>query len=133
MLGVAPGYSVPKSHRRPETPKRITPPPAAPVVKALHLREHRLKRKVCLEEIAEATKISRRFLEAIEMGEYALLPGGVFTTSYIRQYAAAIGFDAEEILADCRASLEERQPERREPGSAEGPGATRWYRFLSLG
>lgn len=99
----------------------------------LHLREHRLQKKVKLESIAEATKISRRFLEAIEMGEYGKLPGGVFTTSYIRQYAAAIEFDAEVILADCRTSLNEAQPERREPGSSDGPSGPRWHRFLSLG
>ncbi|MGJ5820649.1 helix-turn-helix domain-containing protein [Paludibaculum fermentans] len=101
--------------------------------KPLLLREHRIKHKVRLEDIAEATKISRRFLEAIEMGEYGKLPGGVFTTSYIRQYAAAIGFEADEILADCQASLGEKQPERREPGSEAAAGATKWYRFLSLG
>lgn len=99
----------------------------------LSLREHRIRRKVRLEDIAEATKISRRFLEAIEHGEYGNLPGGVFTTSYIRQYAAAIGFDAEAILADCRASLGEQQPERREPGSASPPNGPRWHRFFSLG
>lgn len=101
--------------------------------KPLLLREHRIKRKVRLEDIAEATKISRRFLEAIEMGEYSKLPGGVFTTSYIRQYAAAIGYEAEEILADCQSSLGEKQPERREPGSEAPASATKWYRFLSLG
>lgn len=133
ILCVVPGYSVPKSNRRQETPKRMTTSGGAQGAKPLLLREHRIKRKVRLEEIAEATKISRRFLEAIEMGEYSKLPGGVFTTSYIRQYAAAIGYEAEEILADCQTSLGEKQPERREPGSEAQASATKWYRFLSLG
>jgi cytoskeletal protein RodZ len=64
----------------------------------LGLEESRLRNGITLEEIAEATKISRRFLIAIEAGDYGVLPGGVFTTSYIRQYAAAAGVDASVIL-----------------------------------
>ena len=67
----------------------------------LPLRAQRLRMGVSLEQIEAETKISRRFLEAIEAGEYEKLPGGVFTRSYIRQYAARTGYDAAEILADC--------------------------------
>jgi cytoskeletal protein RodZ len=62
------------------------------------LEESRVRSGITLEEIADTTKISRRFLIAIETGDYGILPGGVFTTSYIRQYAAATGFDAGVIL-----------------------------------
>lgn len=64
----------------------------------LGLEEFRLRSGITLEQIADATKISRRFLVAIESGDYGILPGGVFTTSYIRQYAEATGFDASVIL-----------------------------------
>jgi cytoskeletal protein RodZ len=53
---------------------------------------------VSLREISERTKISMRNLEAIENGEFKRLPGGVYATSYIRQYARAIGFDEFELL-----------------------------------
>ena len=68
--------------------------------RSLPWKAHRLRGRVTLEEIAEVTKISKRFLEAIERGAYGELPGGVFTTSYIRQYAAMIDFDSGEILGD---------------------------------
>lgn len=68
--------------------------------RSLPWKAHRLRRRVTLEEIADVTKISKRFLEAIERGAYGELPGGVFTTSYIRQYAAMIEFDSSEILGD---------------------------------
>jgi cytoskeletal protein RodZ len=58
----------------------------------------REKRGVTLEQIAERTKISMRFLRAIEEGEYVKLPGGIFATSYLRQYAAVIGFEEAELL-----------------------------------
>ena len=71
----------------------------------LRLPQHRRKARVSLKRIAETTKINRRFLRAIEAEEFEKLPGGVFNTSYIRQYAAAIGFDEEELLACYRARV----------------------------
>jgi cytoskeleton protein RodZ len=64
----------------------------------LRLEARRRERGISLEQIAETTKISLRFLQAIEAEEFGLLPGGLFNTSYIRQYAAAIGFDSKELL-----------------------------------
>jgi cytoskeletal protein RodZ len=65
----------------------------------LRLEEIRRKRGVSLEHIANTTKISTRFLRAIESEEFEKLPGGVFSTSYIRQYATAIGFPEEKVLS----------------------------------
>jgi cytoskeletal protein RodZ len=59
----------------------------------------REKTGLTLQVIAEQTKISKRHLEAVENGEFRKLPGGVYATSYIRQYANAIGFDEFELLA----------------------------------
>jgi cytoskeletal protein RodZ len=87
-------------------------------------KAHRLLGAVTLEEIVGATKISKRFLEAIESGEYSELPGGVFTTSYIRQYAEQIGYDSGEIL---------RHRGEGVSGAAEGSGdeAVRWMGGMS--
>ncbi len=65
----------------------------------LHLPRSRKKAGLSLEDIADVTKISLRFLRAIESEEFEKLPGGIFTTSYIRQYAMAIGYDEAELLA----------------------------------
>src|ERR1035437_9098158 len=54
---------------------------------------------VSLEQIAESTKISIRSLEAIEQGDFRKLPGGIYNTSYIRQYARAIEYDESALLA----------------------------------
>ena len=59
----------------------------------------RRNRGVSLEQIAESTKISIRSLEAIEQGDYRRLPGGIYNTSYIRQYAKAIDYDEATLLA----------------------------------
>lgn len=72
------------------------------------------------------TKISRRFLEAIEEGRYEELPGGVFTVNYIRQYACLTGYDAEVILEHYRSRMEERTPAEAVPRQQ----APRWVRFF---
>ncbi len=60
----------------------------------------RHQKGISLHHIAEATKIGLRYLEAIEHGQFAKLPGGIYNTSYIRQYAQAIDVNEAEIL-DC--------------------------------
>jgi cytoskeletal protein RodZ len=68
----------------------------------LGLSTIRSNRGITLEQIADATKISVRLLTAIEQGEFQKLPGGIYDTSYIRQYARAIDYDESAILAAYR-------------------------------
>jgi len=65
----------------------------------LGLATIRHNRGLSLEQISQSTKISKRSLQAIEEGEFKKLPGGIYNTSYIRQYARAIEFDESELLA----------------------------------
>src|SRR3974390_2601286 len=65
----------------------------------LGLATIRRNRGISLEQIAESTKISVRSLEAIERGDFSKLPGGIYNTSYIRQYARAIDYDEATLLA----------------------------------
>ncbi|HEX4135821.1 MAG TPA: helix-turn-helix domain-containing protein [Bryobacteraceae bacterium] len=87
----------------------------------LGVKNWRRQRGISLEAIAASTKLSVRHLEAIESGEFSKLPGGIYNTSYIRQYARAIDFDEAELLAayqdfcnppGAAAQGEERQPSR---------------------
>lgn len=64
----------------------------------LHLAALRQSKGVTLEQIADTTKISIRFLRAIEDEEFDKLPGGIFSTSYIRQYARAIDQEESELV-----------------------------------
>jgi cytoskeletal protein RodZ len=58
----------------------------------------RHKRGISLSEISNQTKIGVCYLEAIEAGAFEKLPGGIYSTSYIRQYARAIDYDEAELL-----------------------------------
>jgi cytoskeletal protein RodZ len=53
---------------------------------------------VSLREIADATKISVRFLEALERDRWDVLPGGVFPRSFLKQYADYLGLDTERLV-----------------------------------
>jgi cytoskeletal protein RodZ len=58
----------------------------------------RQQRGISLGQIANSTKIGVRYLEGIEQGQFTKLPGGIYNTSYIRQYARAIGFPEDDLL-----------------------------------
>lgn len=57
-------------------------------------------RGVSLEEISSATKISMRILDAIEREDFAKLPGGIFSRSFIRSYARYLGLDEDRVVAE---------------------------------
>ena len=71
----------------------------------LGLATIRRNRGISLEQIAQSTKINIRSLKAIEGGDFKKLPGGIYNTSYIRQYAQAIDFDETELLAFYRIQM----------------------------
>ena len=72
----------------------------------LNLAGARLEKGVTLEEIVQSTRIAEHFLEAIETEDFGQLPGGVYNTSYLRQYARAIGFDETALLDHYRSQVE---------------------------
>src|SRR6058998_1296429 len=62
------------------------------------LRREREIRGISLKEISDATKISKRFLDAIEKNDHRTLPAPVFTRGFIREYARYLGLNSEEIV-----------------------------------
>jgi cytoskeletal protein RodZ len=84
----------------------------------LGLATIRRNRGVSLEQIAQSTKISMRSLRAIEGGDFKQLPGGIYNTSYIRQYAQAIDFDAAILLDYYNSRMGSAQGQN---GSTSGP------------
>jgi cytoskeletal protein RodZ len=80
-------------------------------------------RQISLREIAEATKINLRYLDALERDDFRHLPGGVFNKGFVRAYAQFIGIDPESMVT---AYLEEdgRQQSRAARTGATAPPAT---------
>jgi cytoskeletal protein RodZ len=75
----------------------------------------RQARGISLAQISEATKIRVYYLRAIEESRFGELPGGVFNTSYIRQYARAIDYDECDLLASYDSTLPCEEPEEIAP------------------
>jgi cytoskeletal protein RodZ len=62
------------------------------------LRLAREERGIPLREISDQTRISVRYLEAIETNDYKRLPGGIFNRSFVRAYARYIGYDEKQAI-----------------------------------
>jgi cytoskeletal protein RodZ len=80
------------------------------------LRMERLARGIALEDITAVTKISQRYLVALEQEKFRLLPGGILSKSIVRGYVGALGLDpkdwTERYLKACDASGEMVEDER---------------------
>ncbi|WP_018752405.1 helix-turn-helix domain-containing protein [Paenibacillus sanguinis] len=75
------------------------------------LREARLARGLSLDDVQEMTKIRKRYLEAIESGDYKVLPGSFYVRAFIKTYAETVGVDADELLAEHRQHVPDATPE----------------------
>ncbi|MBP7146093.1 MAG: helix-turn-helix domain-containing protein [Acidobacteria bacterium] len=62
------------------------------------LRRERELRRIALREVAEATKINLRYLEALERDDFKYLPGGVHARNFVRAYARYVGVDETEMV-----------------------------------
>jgi cytoskeletal protein RodZ len=96
----------------------------------LDLPRFRKRAGVSLEQIAQSTKIGSRFLEAIEGEQFEQLPGGIFSTSYLRQYAGAIGYDEDALLAFYNQKMNPLEPISKGPQTETGSRSLldRWLR-----
>src|SRR5260221_61743 len=58
------------------------------------------KKRINLRRIADSTKISTRLLEALDRNDISLLPGGIFSRSFVRAYATEVGLDPEQAVRE---------------------------------
>jgi len=78
----------------------VGPPRMSSIPFGEHLRRERELRGVSLEEIATATRINTRFLEALENEQWDRLPGGAFDRGFIRSIARFLGLDEDGLVAE---------------------------------
>ncbi|HBT71423.1 MAG TPA: helix-turn-helix domain-containing protein [Lysinibacillus sp.] len=69
------------------------------------LKEARLSKGYSLDDLQEITKIQKRYLVGIEEGNYSIMPGSFYVRAFIKQYAEAVGLNAEEILETYKKEL----------------------------
>ena len=96
-----------------------------------NLKRQRELRGIELREISEATKISFRFLQALETDRIDVLPGGIFRRSFVREYSRYVGLDAERMVAEfLEAFPDDKVAEKKSPTHTPSTG---FYRRLLLG
>jgi cytoskeletal protein RodZ len=76
------------------------------------LRETRIRDKIDITTVEEATKIRTKYLRALENEEWAVLPGPAYIKSFLRTYAEFLGVDAHMLVEEYRARFE--RPEQLE-------------------
>jgi len=64
------------------------------------LKRERELREVSIEELTKATRISARFVEALENEDWGRLPGGVFGHGFVRTIARYLGLNEEALLGE---------------------------------
>lgn len=62
------------------------------------LRDARIAKGYTLDDLQQTTKIQKRYLIAIEDGNFADLPGDFYVRAFIKQYADTVGLDGNELL-----------------------------------
>lgn len=85
------------------------------------LKEARLSKGYSLDDLQEITKIQKRYLVAIEEGNYSIMPGTFYVRAFIKQYADAVGLDAEEILDEFKKEIPHQQKEEVAQSISQSP------------
>ena len=67
------------------------------------LRSERERRGISLDTIAVATKVSADLWDGLERNDFSRWPSGIFARAFVRDYARAVGLDADEVVDEfCR-------------------------------
>ena len=75
------------------------------------LKREREKRQITLDEVAKATKIGTRLLQAIEEERFDQLPGGMFNKAFVRSYARHLGLNEDQATADYMEAFRTSHPQ----------------------
>src|SRR6266478_7554353 len=98
------------------------------------LKRERELREVSPNEVVVATRISLRFLQALENEDWDKLPGGIFNRGFVRSIAQYLGLDEEDLLAEYDLAHGEQSPEAQLAAESRIPAPPRWIPVaLALG
>jgi len=94
-------------------------------------------RGLTLEDAERDTRISRRYLQALEAEQFEVIPAPVYARGFLRSYSQYLGLDPQQLLAlfprEDEPAYSSTQPAHARPGapqppSAVGPSRPSWRR-----
>jgi cytoskeleton protein RodZ len=71
------------------------------------LRETRIRNKIDITTVEDATKIRAKYLRALENEEWKVLPGPTYVKTFLRTYAQFLGLDPHLLVDEYSARFEE--------------------------
>lgn len=74
------------------------------------LKQARIAKEYSLEDLQHLTKIQKRYLAGIEDGNHSMMPGTFYVRAFIKQYAAAVGLNGEELLKQYQSEMPDNEP-----------------------
>ncbi len=90
------------------------------------LKRERELREVPLNEIANSTRISLKFLEALENEQWEKLPGGVFGHGFVRTIARYLGLSEEDLLSEYDMARGESSAQTPQKPEQRIPSPPKW-------
>ncbi len=108
------------------------------------LRDKRIVKGLTIEDVSDAIKIRRKYLEAIESGNYSEIPDIVYTKSFLKIYAEYLGFDRvlaikrfmDEISQEESVSINQKSSvvtrERNYLNTTKRVNFARWLGYVSF-
>ncbi|MDC3416332.1 helix-turn-helix domain-containing protein [Aquibacillus salsiterrae] len=69
------------------------------------LKEAREQKKLSLEDVQKITKIQTRYLQAIEKGNFDIMPGNFYVRAFIKEYATAVDLDPDQLMDEYKEEL----------------------------
>lgn len=96
------------------------------------LKRERELREVTREEVSNATRISARFLQALEDEDWEKLPGGVFGRGFVRTIARYLGLSEEGLLAEYDLARGENAVQSAARPEDRIPSPPKWIPVVAL-
>jgi cytoskeleton protein RodZ len=94
-------------------------------------------RGLSLEDAERDTRISRRYLQALESEQFEVIPAPVYARGFLRSYSQYLGLDPQDMLllfprdeeaGYGQAASPSARPSMQQPASAVGPARPTWQR-----
>jgi len=96
------------------------------------LKRERELREVTVHEIASATRIAAKFLEALENEQWEKLPGGVFGRGFVRSIARYLGLSEENLLSEYDLARGESTAPAPQKPEERIPSTPKWIPALAV-